>query len=128
MVIFNHGDHICKVNSVLGDTAKLDAENLEICQKCENRLVCFVRVSLLKKKLISNAVHQHLFPTVITHGILYGLPKVHQTNCPVRPILSAIGAYNYKFAEFLVPLLQPLTSNQLTFKNCFSFVNEISSL
>ena len=43
-------------------------------------------------------------------------------------MLSAIGTYNYKLAKFLVPILQPLTSNQYTVKDSFSFVNEISLL
>ena len=52
--------------------------------------------------------------------------KVHNSNCPIRPILSAIGTYNYKLAQVFVPTLQPLTSNQYTVKDSFSSVNEIS--
>ena len=96
---------------------------LEIGQKRENRLVRFLRDSLLKKKLISDSVYHDLFPTGSTPGILYGLPKVRKANCPVRPILSAIGTYNHKLAKFLVPIPQPLTSNQFTVKDSFSFVN-----
>ena len=39
-----------------------------------------------------------------------------------------ISTYNYKLAKFLVPILQPLTSNQFTVKDSFYFANEISSL
>ena len=54
--------------------------------------------------------------------------KFHKANCPVIPILSTIGTYNYKLAKFLVPILQPFTSNLFTVKDSFCFVNEISSL
>lgn len=47
-------------------------------------------------------------------SILYVLLKVHKTNCPVKPILAALGTYTYKIVKFLVPLLQPLTINQFT--------------
>ena len=43
----------------------------------------------------------------------------------LRPILSAIGTYNYKIAKFLVPNLQPLTLGPCTVKD--SFVKEITS-
>ena len=59
--------------------------------------------------------------------MLYGLPKVHKDNCPARPILSAIGTYNYNLAKFFVPLLKPLTTNLYTVTDSFSFVKEISS-
>ena len=59
-------------------------------------------------------------------GILYGSPKVHKpviNNCPkFRPILSTIGTPTYKLAQFLVPILSPLTSNEYS----FSFPNEVS--
>ena len=59
--------------------------------------------------------------------MLYGLPKVHKDNCPARPILSAIGTYNYNLAKLFVPLLKPLTTNLYTVTDSFSFVKEISS-
>ena len=131
VVILDRQDYVRKVTSILEDTSKfllLDSDMLEICQKQENRLVRCLRDSLLKKKLISDSVYHDLFPTGSTPGILFGLPKVHKANCLVRPIFSAIGTYNYKLAKFLVPILQPLTSNQFTVKDSFSFVNEICSL
>ena len=110
IVILDRQDYVRKVTSILEDTTKflpLDSDMLEICQKRENRLVRFLRDSLFKKKLISDSVYHDLFPTGSTPGILYGLPiiyfifyMVHKTNCPVRPILSAIGTYNYKLAKF----------------------------
>ena len=59
---------------------------------------------------------------------MYGLPKVHKTGCPVRPILSLIGTFNYKLAKFFVPLLKPFTSNSNTAHDSFSFVKELSFL
>ena len=69
-----------------------------------------------------------LYPTGSTPGILYGLPKIHKTGCPVRPILSSIGTFDYKLAKFLVPLLKPFTSNSNTVHDSFSLAKEISSL
>ena len=41
-------------------------------------------------------------------------------------ILSSIGTCGYKIAKFLVPILEPLTSNQFTILDSFSFASEIS--
>ena len=44
-----------------------------------------------------------------------------------RPILSAIGTPTYKIAKFLVPMLEPLTTNEYTIKNSFTFAEELQS-
>ena len=63
-------------------------------------------------------------------GILYGQAKVHkpvQDNCPsFRPILSVIGTPTYDLAKFLVPILKPLTENEYTVHDSFSFASEVS--
>ena len=44
-----------------------------------------------------------------------------------RPILSAIGTPTYKLAKFLVPILEPLTTNECTVKDSFTFAEELQS-
>ena len=100
---------------------------LDLCAKRENKLIRFLRDKLLKDKVFSECVYRELLSTGSTPGVLYGLPKVHKENCPARPILSAIGTYNYKLAKFLVHILKPFTSNEYTVKDTFSFVSEITS-
>ena len=85
---------------------------IDTCQRKESKLVCFLRDNLLKGKCNSEEVYCELFLWGSTPVILYGLPKVHKETSPVRPILSAIGIYNYKLAKFLVPPLKPYTCNQ----------------
>ena len=43
-----------------------------------------------------------------------------------RPILSVINTPGYNFAKFLIPLLEPLTHNEFTVKDFFSFAKEIT--
>ena len=60
-------------------------------------------------------------------GILYSrLPKIHKMSIPLRLILSSIGTCGYKITKFLVPILEPITSNQFTVLDSFSFATEIS--
>ena len=62
---------------------------------------------------------------------MYGLAKVHKIvtdGIPsFRPILSAIGTPTYKIAKFLVPMLEPLTTNEYTIKDSFTFAEELQS-
>ena len=98
---------------------------LDLCIKCEGKLIRFLRDTLVNHKSISESVYHDLSHQGSKPDSLYGLPKVHIGKCPARPIKSAVGAYNYDLAKFLVPMLQPLTSNQFTVNSSFSFVKGI---
>ena len=38
---------------------------------------------------------------------MYGLPKIHKPNVPLRPIVSFIGTATYQLAKFLKQILVP---------------------
>ena len=64
-------------------------------------------------------------------GILYGNLKIHK---PVvdnvlkfKPILFAINTPGYRFAKFLISILEPLIHNEIIVKNSFSFAKEITN-
>ncbi|CAN7998436.1 unnamed protein product, partial [Ixodes hexagonus] len=40
---------------------------------------------------------------------MYGLPKVHKPECPLRPIVYFIGSPTYDLSKYLVGLLAPVT-------------------
>ena len=44
-------------------------------------------------------------------GIMYGLPKIHKEEVPLRPIISSFKSYNYKLAKWLDSLIKPLLNN-----------------
>ena len=79
---------------------------------------CFTKSEFLK-----------ICPARSKPGILYGQAKVHKPvkdNCPsFRPILSAIGTPTYDLAKFLVHILKPLTDNEYTVHDSFSFANDV---
>ena len=74
------------------------------------------------------SIYEDIHPVGSGPGKLYGLPKVHKPGVPLRPILAAYNTAAYKSAKFLVPLLEPLTSNRFTVKNSFEFHQSVSSL
>ncbi|KAI8506571.1 hypothetical protein Bbelb_159980 [Branchiostoma belcheri] len=38
----------------------------------------------------------------------YGLPKIHKTSIPLRPIISSIGSVTYELSRFLANIIGPL--------------------
>ena len=59
---------------------------------------------------------------------MYGLPKIHKENIPLRPILSANNTSSYSLAKFLVTKLSSLTTNEFTLKNSYEFSNYIKTI
>ena len=84
--------------------------------------------NLRDKKEISIEQYKDLSPSGSRPGIMYGLAKVHKIvrdGLPsIRPILFTIGTPTYKLAKFLVPILEPLTTNEYTIKDSFTFAED----
>lgn len=54
-----------------------------------------------------------------------GLPRVHESGCPIKPIPSALGSLNYNCAEQFVAILALIITNEYTIKNSTHILNEI---
>ncbi|XP_057298506.1 uncharacterized protein LOC130629365 [Hydractinia symbiolongicarpus] len=122
-------------SDILNDTAKFakvkcDKEKeLNFIINQEKKVTAVLK-TLLHNGSLERRLHEKLKPTGSKLGILYGLCKIHKSivngSPPFRPILSAIDTPTYNLAKFLVPLLAPLTVNEYTVFNSFSFAEEIS--
>ena len=136
VVILNRKDYISKIKLILADTSKFkkiqtdDSKVLNHLIHMESKIVELLK-RLKEKQEISDKVYHELYPTGSKPGILYGLCKIRKNIVdgvpPFRPILSAIGTPTYKLAKFFVPLLEPLTYNQYTIKDSFSFCEELKN-
>ena len=58
---------------------------------------------------------------------LYGLPKVHKQQIPMRPVLSTIGSCNHTLAKVLNKYISHAVQNQYTTKDVFQFTSEINA-
>ena len=136
VVILNRKGYVCKMKNILNDGAKFHKvykENDKILNQLihmESR-VTDVFKNLRDKKEISIEQDQDLSPSGSRPGIMYGLAKVHKIGTDglqsFRAILSSIGTPTNKLAKFLVPMLEPLTTNQYTIKYSFTFAEELQS-
>ena len=81
------------------------------------------------KYVFTEQQYWSIAPTGTRPGILYGLPKIHKAlvnNLPkFRPIISMIATPTHKLSQFLVPIIEPITTNEYTVKDSFSFAKEV---
>ena len=72
-------------------------------------------VDKVLKKLVESKSMTEKTRKSLKPGFMYGLCEVHQASLgvcpPFRPILLALNIPTYKLANFLVPILKPLTTN-----------------
>ena len=40
---------------------------------------------------------------------IYGLPKIHKSDIPLRPIVSCVNTFAYDLSAYLADILAPLT-------------------
>ena len=127
-------DYISKLSKILEDTSKFRIVNIEEGKALNHLIHMEERIIRLLKSLedqgeISEKEKKDLYPSGSQPGVLYGLAKIHKAledGIPsFRPILSAIGIPTYKLAKFCDQLLNPLTNNEYTIKDSFSFAKEI---
>ena len=56
----------------------------------------------------------------------YGLPKIHKTGIPLRPIVSFINSPTYDLSSYLAKILSPVVGNTVnTVKNSLEFADFI---
>jgi hypothetical protein len=130
VVILNHNDYITKVHDIIHDCSKfhkIDIEENKLVVKLEDKLNNVLR-SLKSSGSITENFYNNCRISGSRLGGLYGLPKVHKHNCPVRPILSACNTHNFKLGKELLPLISHLAENEFALKNSFDFVNDIQKI
>ena len=87
MVILNKSDYIKKMDNILLDETKF--ERIGSTSTCDNTTGMESRLqkrllALLKSKLISEHTYQEIRPTGSQKPRMYGLPKTHKPNVPLR--------------------------------------------
>ena len=127
IVILNKQDYISKMNNILNDISKfkkIDTDKLLYTLRQEDKLNRTIR-QLKKDKILSETTANNILASGTNPGIMYGLPKIHKQNIPMRPILSANNTVSYNLSKYITSLLSHLTINDFTLKNSYDFANTI---
>ena len=85
---------------------------------------------LLEENVIEKQLYWRLQSTTSLVATMYGQPKVHTSNCPLRPIISSLGSHNHELARYLADTIKanrPSKSFSFT-KDSFEFVHTIKTI
>ena len=117
---------------ILNDTTKFlnlgPVDSNDNTAKIESRIQRRL-LRLKKDNLISQDVYDAIRPTGSQRPRMYGLPKTHKKDVPLRPILSMTGSAQHHLAKWLTSILNPVL--QQFSVNCvpdsFTFVKEVNN-
>ena len=111
VVILNKSDYIKKMGSILEDKTKflnmgvvhLHDNTAKNEQNLQKRLL-----DLANQNILTRDVYDRVRPTGSQRLRMYGLPKTHKEDMPLRPILSMIGSSQHELAKWLAEILAPV--------------------
>ena len=128
IVLLNKQDYKDKMLNIIQDSSKfveIHDDSYKTLLKYEEKANRFID-KLYNNKIITEDLKGNLKSTGSRLGIMYGLPKVHKENVPLRPILSATNSFNYQLSKTLVKMLSPLITKKYSLKDSFEFAKIIS--
>ena len=124
-VVLNEVDYQSKLNTLLQSGVYEPIEK-DPTLKIERRIRCLLSKH---KTSLPTRVKQSLSPYYTKPPHLYGLPKIHKPDIPLRPIISSIGSPCYALAGYLLKILRPFSGKSTSFiKNSYHFVQLLNSI
>ena len=127
-VVMDKSDHDSKLMVLLNDSAtyKIVTKNPNLA--IEKRLNSFIW-RLYEGKKIRFDLYKLLRSCDSVLPRIYGLPKIHKPNVPLRLIVSFVGSATYKLSKVLKNVLSPLVgTTKYSVKNSKEFVDLLSSI
>ena len=89
-------------------------------------------ITLLKKIKteggMDDVTYRRLYPTGASPPKFYGLPKVHKSGIPLRPIVSSIGSVTYGTSKELSRILKPLVRRFQHVQNNQEFLKQLEDI
>ncbi|CAF1680615.1 unnamed protein product, partial [Adineta ricciae] len=121
VVVINRADYIEKLERILSDTSKFRVVDKDPTGCREAALTSLLR-RMKKEEYLTEQEYRFVKPVGSIPARLYGLPKVHKTNTPLRPIVSCVQSYNYRLGKFLADIIKPLRDSKYSLKNNDAFL------
>lgn len=126
-VIMNRSDYNTKMKKLLDDGPykKIKYNPTKIYRK---RVQDFCSQLLQQGKLEDNQC-KSLSSNNDRTPIIYGAPKIHKNDIPLRPIVSSYSSPTQKLSKFIHGILKPLVGNTpYSIKNSYEMINHLKNL
>ena len=92
MVVMDRDDYHPKADALLQESTYRPIPN-DPTNKYKTKLIALLK-SIKAEGGINETIYKKLYPTGAGSPKFYGLPKIHKTGTPLRPIVSSIGGGN----------------------------------
>ncbi len=128
-VVMNSQDYRDKAAAMLSDNTTYKPLKKDPTSKYSSQVVRKLQELKFQSAEIDEAQYRRLYPTGCVVPRFYGLPKIHKTNLPLRPIVVSRGCVTYQIAKLVADILSPLvTWNPYCLKNSAELVDVLSSV
>ena len=112
-MVMDRSEYDDKIRSMLSDPntyKKLPRDPAPALERQMNSLL----LSLKNSRSLPRSVYERLRSSAGKTPLLYGLPKIHKPDTPLRPIVSFIHSPTYQLSKHLVSILSPLVGRSLS--------------
>ena len=107
-VLLDKSEYESKMNEMLSDTQTYEVLNKDPSKRYRDKLIAILKRLHYTEKKIDHDQYNELYPTTFHMPRIYGSPKIHKDNCPLRPIVEGIGSVTYALQKALKPILKPI--------------------
>ena len=106
LVVLDKEDYTAKSEELLNQS-NYKILKTDPTTKHKNKLINLLK-SIKTEGGIDDNIYRRLYPTGAVPPKYYGLPKVHKTGMPLRPIISSVGSVTHATAKELTRIIKPL--------------------
>lgn len=127
-VAMNKCDYVSRMNNIVGDVTTYKLVNRDPTTKLQTKNNNLVE-ELFRTKIITSLEKNKLKTNISSAPRLYGLPKIHKQQYPLRPICSFINSPSYELCKYITNILKKITENsKYNVKDSLQFRDKIKSL
>ena len=128
IIILDKTDYITKAQEILTLNQFKPLKNSPLKEK-EASMNKYLH-KLYKENVIDQKLFWRLHSTSSSIATMYGQPKIHKLNYPLRPIISSVNTYNYELSRYLTEIIKNNRSFRSfsCIRDSFEFVKRIRTL
>lgn len=127
-VAMNKNEYDEKMRDLLSDLSTYKLEKTDPTTSLQTKNNSIVKW-LYSKKIIDYSQKATMTTYTAQLPSIYGLPKIHKQNSPLRPITSSMKLPCYELSKYIGKILQNVTNNSIySVKNSFEFIEKAKLL
>lgn len=106
IVVMDTKKYISQMETTLADTNTYEILKKNPTEQKKKTLKALLK-PLLESQKITQEAYDHLIPTASITPRIYGTPKIHKKDSPLRPIFDSIGSVTFNLSKALAEIITP---------------------